>query len=109
MHINQIDLKLKISVENGALCSSAFFSLLKKFISKLEWLCTQSGVCHIANIELGDTVEEERPLKTACFDVVMENGHTIHVGTTARTLDDAVSNAFDSCAIQILSLRENRA
>jgi hypothetical protein len=57
---------LKIAIQNEMLCGSVFFSLLKKFISKLEGLCEQTGVCSVANIELGETCEEQgRVLKMA--------------------------------------------
>ncbi|NCI45885.1 hypothetical protein [Sediminibacterium soli] len=109
MDRNTKELKLKISVENEALCGSAFFSLMKKFIAKLEDLCARGGVCTIANIELGESQDAEKSLKTALFDVRMNDGRIIRIATGARTLEDAISNAFDECALEMLSLQENRA
>lgn len=102
-------MKLKISIQNEMLCGSVFFSLLKKFISELEALCLEAGVCSIANIELGDNQEEGgRLLKAAKFDVKMIDGQIIHIATSAKTLDDAISNAFDSCARKVATLMESR-
>lgn len=103
-------MKLQIAIRNEALCGSAFFSLLKTFIGKLEDLCADGGVCSIANIELGETCEEDgRILQQAKFDVRMADGRIIHIATSAKTLEDAIYNAFDECELQVATLRENRA
>lgn len=103
-------MKLQIAIRNEALCGSAFFSLLKKFIGKLENLCAGSGVCSIANIELGETCEEEgRILQQAKFDVCLDNGHIVRIAATAKTLEDAIYNAFDACETQLTALQEKRA
>lgn len=103
-------MKLQIAIRNETLCGSVFFSLLKKFIGKLENLCAEGAVCSVANIELGETTEEdERILQQAKFDVTLDNGQIIHIATSAKTLDDAISNAFDECEMQIATLQEKRA
>jgi tRNA A37 threonylcarbamoyltransferase TsaD len=103
-------MKLQIAIRNEALCSSVFFSLLKKFIGKLEHLCVNGGVCSVANIELGETCEEEgRVLQQAKFDICLDNGHIVHIATSAKTLEDAIYNAFDECEIQMATLQEKRA
>lgn len=100
---------LKIAIQNEMLCGSVFFSLLKKFISKLEGLCGQTGVCAVANIELGETCEDQgRVLKMARFDVTMANQQTIHVASSAKTLEDAILNAFDNCERKIATLLETK-
>ena len=102
-------MKLKIAIQNEMLCGSIFFSLLKKFIQKLEDLCTNAGVCSIANIELGDTCEDQgRLLRMARFDVTLNNNEVIRVSTAAKTLEDAISNAFDQCERSITSLLETK-
>src|SRR6478609_8736601 len=98
-------MKLKIAIQNEMLCGSIFFSLLKKFIQKLEDLCANTGVCSIANIELGETCEDQgRLLRMARFDVTLNNQAVVHVATTAKTLEDAISNAFDQCERSITNL-----
>ena len=96
---------MKIAVQNEMVCGSAFFSLLKKFIHKLENLCADGGVCSIANIQLGDgKAEEGHSIKEARFDVQMADGSVINIATTARTLEDAISNAFDQCTKRIAAI-----
>jgi hypothetical protein len=98
-------MKMKIAVQNEMVCGSAFFSLLKKFIHKLENLCADGGVLSIANIQLGDgKAEEGGPVKEARFDVQMSDGRLINIATTARTVDDAISNAFDQCTKHITTI-----
>jgi hypothetical protein len=100
---------LKISIQNEMLCGSALFSLLKKFIGKLEDLCGQAGVCSVANIELGETCEEQgRTLKMARFDLRLSNDEIVQVAASAKTLEDAILNAFDHCERRISSLLETR-
>ena len=105
MPLNITIMKMKISIQNEMICGSVFFSLLKKFIHKLENLCLEAGVCSIANIELGESREEDgRMLKGARFDIKMLDGTTINIATSAKTMDDAISNAFDLCTNRITSL-----
>jgi hypothetical protein len=100
---------MKIAIQNEMLCGSVFFSLLKKFISKLEGLCDQTGICSVANIELGETCEDHgRVLKVARFDVTMSNRETIHVSSSAKTLEDAILNAFDNCERKIATSLETK-
>ena len=100
-------MNLKIAIRNEMLCGSVFFSLLKKFIHKLEGLCLETGVCSIANIELGEVHDEEgRIVKEAKFDVKMIDGRIINVVTNAKNLEDAISNAFDLCNQRIAKLME---
>jgi ribosome-associated translation inhibitor RaiA len=98
---------MKITIQNEMTCGTVFLSLLKKFIHKLENLCQEAGVCSIANIQLGETPAEEGRIKEAKFDVTMSNGHVINIATTAKTLEDAISNAFDACTRQITKATEN--
>jgi hypothetical protein len=101
-------MKMKIAIQNEMVCGGAFFSVLKKFIYKLENLCVEGGVCSIANIQLGEAPEEEgREVKQARFDVQMSDGRIINIATTARTIDDAISNAFDLCNQRITKLLES--
>lgn len=103
-------MKLQIAIRNEMLCGSVFFSLLKKFISKLEGLCAENGVCAIANIELGDVKEEDgRVLQQAKFDVRMADDRVIHISTSAKNLEDAIYNAFDECEMQVNAIQEKRA
>jgi hypothetical protein len=103
-------MKLQIAIRNESLCASAFFSLLKKFIGKMEHLCADGGVWSIANIELGEACEEEgRLLQQAKFDVYLDNGHIVRIATSAKTLEDAISNAFDECEMKMATLQEKRA
>ncbi|MBV9986263.1 MAG: hypothetical protein JO301_01175 [Chitinophagaceae bacterium] len=104
-------MKLSIAIKNDMLCGTVFFSLLKKFIQKLENLCMEAGVCSVANIELGEAEEDGRILKLARFDVRMSDDSLIRIAASARTLEDAISNAFDDCERNLSGLRrqETRA
>jgi hypothetical protein len=104
-------MKLSIAIKNEMLCGTVFFSLLKKFIQKLENLCLEAGVCSVADIELGETQEEGRLLKQARFNIRMSDNSLVRIAASARTLEDAVSNAFDDCERNLGMLRrqETRA
>lgn len=100
-------MNLKIAIRNEMLYWSVFFSLLKKFIHTLADLCLETGVCSIANIELGEVYESGgRIVKEAKFEVKMTDGRNINVVTTAKKLEDALSNAFDLCNQRIAKLME---
>lgn len=98
---------MRIAVQNEMVCGSVFFSLLKKFIKKLENLYADSGVCSIANIQLCEGVAEGRSVKNARFDMQMSDGRVINISTSAGSMDDAISNAFDQCAKRIKAIVES--
>ena len=99
---------MEINIKNEMTCGSVFFSLVKKFIHKLENLCQEAGVCSVANIQLGEAQDEEgKMVKQARFDAKMLDGRIINISTTAKTMDDAISNAFDICTQRITRVLEN--
>ncbi len=97
---------LKIAIQNETLCGSVFFSILKKITAKLENMCAEAGVCSIANIALGEIREDGRVLQQATFDIMMADEQIIRLAATAKTLEDAIDNAFDECELHIAALQK---
>ena len=67
----------------------------------------RSGSLFYSQHRIGESQEEGgRLVKEARFDVKMLDGRVINIATTAKTLDDAISNAFDICTQRIAKLLE---
>lgn len=98
---------MKIGIKNEMICGSVFFHYWKSLFISYK-IFQEAGVCSIPYIELGETQEEEeRPVKQASFDVKMLNGTMLNIFKTAKTMDDAISNAFDICTQRVTRVVKN--
>jgi hypothetical protein len=104
-------MNLSIAISNDMLGGSALFSLMKELVQQLEKLCAEVGECTIANLKLGDCVQDGRNCKQAEFDLELSNSQAIRISATARTLEDAIANTFDDCEryLRLPMLQETRA